>query len=587
MAHVITPSSHREEETRMSTQTVTCPHCQTLLRSDRPVPAGTNLRCPDCKTAFTAPDLDLERDAAPRPATSLVGAPLIIAATVSLLLGGAIVAAAVILSLPRSPAVKPDDQAAEAERKRLEEERKKLDEARAKLDRDAKRDRDYTKAMTRAHKALGEKRWKEAEQSYQEALDLIPGDKDANTGLVEAQTGRKVEKSGSDAEAKVLVEVNRLLGEAKKAVDEKQWATAVRLLTAAQQIAPANRPVLDKLLEAQKGLDNDTAEKKKLADFKKYVETGKAALAGERFPDAIKEFIAALQLMPDDPEVQQLQKQAQAKLAAVADKDKRQKAFDDFLGRARRSKDAKRYNDALAAVQAALRIDKDDREANRLKSAVEAALKQVKADNAKILVQADAAVKLNRPAEAKRLLDEAMKNWPEDDKAEKALKDLDRVLAGAVNTQQAYRELLQAGVIAMAANRYADAVKAYTAALELVPTDIDTQLALKAAQIALNKELKIIAAYNLAIKNGTAALGRKAWSTAIKAFKDALKLIPDDPVASDGLSQARYGQAMAAGRLALAAKQKAQAIKAFNAALNEKPGDFQATSGLRAAQLLR
>ena len=83
----------------------------------------------------------------------------------------------------------------------------------------------------------------------------------------------------------------------------------------------------------RKALDTDVAEKKKLADFKKHMDLGKAAMAAERFPDAVKEFIAAVQLMPDDLEAQQGQKQAEAKLLALADKDKRQKAFDDLLDR--------------------------------------------------------------------------------------------------------------------------------------------------------------------------------------------------------------------------------------------------------------
>ena len=54
-------------------------------------------------------------------------------------------------------------------------------------------------------------------------------------------------------------------------------------------------------------------------------------MTAERFADAVKEYIAALQEMPDDLEAQNGQKQAEAKLLALTDKEKRQKAFDDLV----------------------------------------------------------------------------------------------------------------------------------------------------------------------------------------------------------------------------------------------------------------
>ena len=58
----LTPHARREmikngrippsaEGLRMS-QTVTCPACHTLLRSDRPIPSGISLRCPGCRQSF-------------------------------------------------------------------------------------------------------------------------------------------------------------------------------------------------------------------------------------------------------------------------------------------------------------------------------------------------------------------------------------------------------------------------------------------------------------------------------------------------------------------------------------------------------
>jgi tetratricopeptide (TPR) repeat protein len=571
----------------MSTQTVTCPHCSSLLRSDRPLPVGVTLRCPGCKTAFSAPEQEsvpppLPLPPSPPPA-SLIGAPFLIAVTVSVLLGGAIIGAAVLFSGPRPVEDRAD---AGAEDRKREEERERLAGERESLAREAKK-LDYRRVMVRAETALGKSQYSEAEKLFQEALDLMPGDKDAMKGLVEAKAALVAAKKTGETEEQTRAEVARLLEEGRKAIADRQYAAAVQKLTSARLLSPANRSVLDALEEAQKALDSDTTEKKKLAEFKQHMDAGKAALTAERFADAVKEYAAALEIMPEDLEAKQGQKQAENKLLALADKEKRQKAFDDLIDRARKAQGAKRFKDAVAALEAALRIVPGDRDATRLLRVARDSLKRAKAENARLLAQADAALKLGRLADAKQACDKAVDTWAEDSDAEKMQKTVARLQDNAQTVQTAYQQAVQAGVVAMAAARYADAVAYYTKALQLMPNDFDSTLALRKAQAALAAQVKGQVAYNQSIKNGTAYLATRSWSKAVSAFQAALNLAPGDPVASDGLSQARYGQAMVAGSQALSMRQRNNAITAFQAALTEKPGDPAASRGLRQAQMLR
>ncbi len=223
----------------MSNPTVTCPHCQTLLRSDRPLSVGMNSHCPDCKNNFIAPanngSLQLPGPAAAR----MIGPAFFIAVAVSLVLGGAIVTAAFILTSRRPPAEVTQTDRTEDERKRLEEERQKLADARAQRERET-------------HKAEGD---------------------------------RLIAKNAADAERKTKLEVDRLP-------------------------------------------NSDTSEKKNLAEYKQHMDAAKAAMLAERYPDAVREFVAALRLMPNDLEAQQGQKQALARIAGLGDKEKRQKALD-------------------------------------------------------------------------------------------------------------------------------------------------------------------------------------------------------------------------------------------------------------------
>jgi tetratricopeptide (TPR) repeat protein len=584
-----------DEGSHMSTtQTVTCPNCQTILRSDRPLAAGARLRCPDCRKPFVTPEEpEVTIPSTPPPAAPLVGAPLLIAVAVSLLLGGAIVTAAIIISPPRSPAVAANSGAAEEERAVLAAERARLNELADKLARERHK-AEFAGLLARGEAALAKNKLADAKKAFEEALKLQPDSADALKGLVSAETALALAKSSEEIDGKTRVEVDRLVADAKKAMDAKQYSVAVRLLASAQRIAPANRVVNDTLIQAQKLLDTSTTDQQRLTDFKKNMEAGKAALRAELYPEAAKAFIAALQIMPDDLEAQQGHKQALNKIAGLADKDKRQKALDEVIARGRKALAARRFKDAIAELEAALRIEPANADATRLLKDAQDSLKKVKADNPKLLVQADGLAKLGRIADAKKLVDRAVDSWAEDSDAEKMQKDLDRLMANVGNARIAYQQLVQAGVIAMAAGRYADAVNSYTQALQLMPADLDSALALKQAQAALQIELaaqlaanKAQLSYNNYMKLAATAMTQKAYSNAISAYNNALKLFPNDDAATTGLSQARYNRAMAVGIQALNLRQRANAIAAFQAALKEKPGDAQAQQGLLQAKTMR
>src|SRR5262245_63302523 len=90
----------------MSRPIITCTSCRMRLQSDRPLPPGVALHCPRCRTMFHAPDVEIA------PAGSLFGPLFAVAVTLSLLLGGVIIVAALALTPPRpaESAVIPEDE---------------------------------------------------------------------------------------------------------------------------------------------------------------------------------------------------------------------------------------------------------------------------------------------------------------------------------------------------------------------------------------------------------------------------------------------------------------------------------------------
>lgn len=564
----------------MSLPPLRCPHCQSLLRPNRPVPPGTAVRCPECRAAFAAADDSLPDDDFP-PAPRLFGPAFFIAVGIAGTLGLSIITAAVIFaSRPAAPvAAVPSPQppaaapaAPDTGRAELDRERKGLDAARLTLKGDA---------------ALAKGQFADAITAFESALKLSPDSPDAASGLASARAGADAARKSADAQEKRQQSVAALVADAKKASADKKHADAVRALESARQLDPANTDVLAALTAARAARDADQADKKAAADFRAHVDAGQVAMRAERYADALREYLAAVRLMPDDLEAQAGQKQAESKLAVAADQKKKQAAFDDLLTRGQAAVKATRYGDAIPSLEAALRLVPDDKAATRELRDARAALKRARTANAKLLAQADEAVKLGRTAEARKLLDQAVANWAEDAKAKAALAGLGKAGDTAETAREAFVRLNQQAALAMTGLRYADAVGYYNDALRLYPNDAEVLLALRRARAALAAEAQAIRESDRLVRRGSLELGRKAFAEAEKTFRQALRQAPDNAQAIAGLSEARFGKAMAEGTAAFRARKKAEAVRAFEAALAEKPNDATAANALRQARALR
>jgi tetratricopeptide (TPR) repeat protein len=133
------------------------------------------------------------------------------------------------------------------------------------------------------------------------------------------------------------------------------------------------------------------------------------------------------------------------------------------------------------------------------------------------------------------------------------------------------------GQQAMAAKRYPDAVKAYTEALRLMPGDGAATRALADAKAADKPPPPPPPDYNKSMQSGQAFERQKMWDAAAAAFRDALKAKPGDAKASFGLD-------VAEGQKALDAKRWMDAQKSFESALKLFPNDADAKALLKRAK---
>src|SRR5439155_24727340 len=118
-----------------------------------------------------------------------------------------------------------------------------------------------------ARAALTAKRLDDAAKSANDALKLMPNDKDALTLLKEIDKARADAKAIADAEARKRDDFNRLLTQAQAAANAKKYDEALRLYGDALKLMPNDATALKGQRDATAAKSAIDAEAKKRDDF--------------------------------------------------------------------------------------------------------------------------------------------------------------------------------------------------------------------------------------------------------------------------------------------------------------------------------
>jgi tetratricopeptide (TPR) repeat protein len=458
-----------------------------------------------------------------------------------------------------------------AARERADQERRKRDAARqAQID--SARNRVVQHKETRAQTDADRRKAQEAHDQalhdgfVKQAKDLMK--KDPEAALAAAQSARRVKPSVQSAtlvwqaqDALALADAEKKGAEAKRKLEEERKKREAEALQAKR-----NR---EAYLEALK--------------------KGDEAVTAKKYADAVSQYQAAMKLFRTDAVLSKLKTtgdllaREKAAIAAREAEAKRSAQVKDLLGQGQKALDAKKYAQAVDLYKQVRKLAPDN---------VEALAGLTRAER-------------ERDAEADRIRREReAKARPIDPKAKQREED--------------YKLAMDAARAAVKKNNLPGAINAFKEALRLKPGDPTATEALASAQKLLQaEETKKRAAeeakkkptaadpkmkqrqedYKLAMDAAQAAVKKSNWTGAVNAFKEALRLMPGDKAATDGLASAQklaqaeemkkrdaaYSGWMKQADSALAAKKYADAAKMYDEALKIRPGDAAAIKGKRAA----
>jgi tetratricopeptide (TPR) repeat protein len=582
----------------MST-TVTCPSCQVALRSNKPLNANKTVRCPSCGEQFqTPPDtytaapelppLEPELPATPPPLPYAFNSPAPPRSDLPLMIfiGGlsvvllASIALVVWLNLqdkpkPAAPVVAKDQNDPEKqkrlddEKKRLTEREKQLDEEKNKLSQE-KRALRFGKLLTEAQTALGRKQYSEAEKLFQEALNLFPDDKEALSGLADVRAGAQQAERDSTAkkerEEETSREYTRLMSLGKEKKTTRDFPAAATAFRGALALKSDDAEAKTELAAVEKVLEADLAQQDALKKYKGHIQTGQLAFAGARYDEAVREFQAALQIAPGDFAATEFKRQAEQQRDKALAADRTRQSVQQELQMGQTALNEKRYKDAIAAADRALKIAKDNADAVALK---QNAIRQM-------MGGAFGDFQANRNLQAQAAYQQLSMLFPNNPAAAFAF---DQTVAN----QWLYIRSMSLADLAMQEKRFMDAARYYAAALQAIPNDLVAQLAFRKAQEAGKQPIgnpdQLLAAANQEMQN-------RRWKEAIKLLESAQLLAPNNPLLNANLVTAHYELAIQTGQAAMNTRRYQDAVAAFQDALRWKPGDFQSQNLLQNAQAL-
>lgn len=306
----------------------------------------------------------------------------------------------------------------------------------------------------------------------------------------------------------------------------------------------------------QKELDKEQTEAEKADQeleqkFNEFVRKGDEAMSKDDYEDAVLNYQAALDLKPDDMQVQGKLGDAQTKWDQLKAQQKIDSDYsaaldagDGFMRTEEFEKAIEKYQEALEIKPGESYPEEQIAEAERIIAEREAAMAKQEQFNA-LMAEADALVGEEKYEEAIPKYEEALAVIPGDREAESKLASAREALAALRDAEEknaVYQELLASADKAFEAEDFSGAKDFYEQASDVFPNEEYPKTQIEACHVALEtlaSEAEKRAEFDALIVEGDEALTDALYETAVLKYTEALEIIPSDETAREKLKGAQ------------------------------------------------
>ena len=466
----------------------------------------------------------------------------------------------------------------------------------------------FQSLISSGDKEFAKNEYIKAKTYYQQALRLKPNDASAKSKL--DKTLLKIKEENRKEEM-----FFEYIDKADTYYENSELEKALAEYNKALKIFPKDEYAANKKEEITTILKD---EKDKLDSFNEMIALGDKFLSGEKYAEAVMQYESALSVYPNNSLAKTKYQDAKNKKEAF---DLKVSEFERFTSQGQEFTLRKKYAEAIAAYEQALQLFPQETELNDKIKDLQAKKNVADNYNAKI-TEADALYEDQAYKDAKAAYQAALTVIPDDSYALGMIARIDEVVNSPeylkIQNDKAkldndFASFMNKGENAEGVKNYELALSYYVKALELKPNNAEALAKKKNAEDMIlyleqqRKEQERLAAIeaekqrkaqiqNL-ITTGNQQIADKKYAEAEQSFNQVLVLDPNNATATEKLGliagfyeeiqrqkQENYNRAMSEGSYAMDSRNFAEAINQFNIALVNKPGDEAATQQLTLAQ---
>ena len=275
--------------------------------------------------------------------------------------------------------LKPENETAKS---KLDEAKKKLEEEQAL----AEANRKYNEFLDKGDDSFKAKNYEEAIQYYESALGIKADEKYPKDQI--AQANLKLEEiARAEAEEK---EFKDLVAKGDGELGENKFDEAINSYQQAQQLKPLDKDIKSKIEEAKKLKEEYLANKEKEEKYQGLITAADDLFASENYTESIAKYNEALKVKSKDEYAQgqikkaeeaiELLKKQEEEAQALAEKEEQ---YNSYMSDGNRNMSDKKYNDAIANFKNALKIKENDPEASKKIEEATTAKEEMEANMAK------------------------------------------------------------------------------------------------------------------------------------------------------------------------------------------------------------
>ena len=471
--------------------------------------------------------------------------------------------------------------------------------ARGKLDEIAQQqalEEQYKNLIAKGDGQFGSEDYQNAIATYQQALELKPNETYPKDQITAAR-GKLDEIAQQQA---LEEQYKNLITEADGQFGSEDYQNAIATYQQALELKPGETYPKQQISTAQARLDELAKRQAKEEAYNKFISRADSQMEAEEYSAAINGYQKALELKPNESYPRDQVTAAQGKLDELAKQQALEEQYQQAIDKGDKAFDGEDYASAITAYQEASGLKpletypQDRLEASRQKLAEQEQLQALEEQYRNIVASADERLAASEYEEAISGYRQALELKPDEVYPKEKIAEAEQAMAEAkkaAELDKAYQDAVAAGDQKMTEEAYDGAIADYQRALEVKPDESYPAGQIEKARDALatiEQQRALEAQYNEILSRADQLFEEEKYESAISSYNQALGVKSDESYPKAQIQLAReaikareerkkldaaYDAAVAYGDDQMSAENYLAAITSYENALGMKPDE--------------